>query len=1707
MNRIYKVIWNRSRACWQVVSELAKNNGRVKSHRCRSRRERETLDSMLACRQLAAALAVTLACSLGLAVALAAAAETNATGNLYYGDPGGYPVFATKDTLNTNMGGQYQTVYNYASYLGTYNFTLVKGASGTGASELTVGQVVQSGPAGKTISGKAYPGWAAILGYSKICLKLADGTYADATSYANTGAILDAINTDYWLNPKYAQEIAAAFSSGDLSKLTHLPLFYGLTADGQYELLGSRTIAGSMTNSITQTGTSSYGSVTVNAGDTWRPLDRVKLTTVVSGQYTLHNSVQVGTDGTITNVGYSSPDTFVNLTTGKTMPFAADRKATAGTTVDINNGESPLTGSSSTTYIKVDNLTVGTGGTIDLAYLNTSGSNPLVLQTTSYNKNRTILAENASLADGTVLHFGSYIGVDLAGQSNKTTSLYKFGARGMDQLFVTYATTPDSKAKVYLELGYVGGLTQATQGVATRQTSEYPVFFGILNGAENFTVEGRTTLADGIFSQYQITPVVSRYDNYFTDPANSSLKTGTAWYLDSYSWINLGTASESGRSAADNSVITNNLWKSNYLNMFRRVGSLHRPGFIGERVAMLGDSAPAATNSTPAGGTGTPATGAAASRTLGIVAYPVKEEDQKENAWAEVWHGKYQSSSGYGRRVDQSYNGLQAGYDKLLNHDIHGGKVYTGFFLSKVDGKSNTASGGGDQDSQGLGLYASWVGHNGHYLDAAVMASRLTDKYHLTGNTGSGLGRISGDYSTWACGLGLQYGYQSPVTQQGWYWEPSAALFLGRTNGVSYSLSNDLGISRDSAASATGRLGLKVGKQLAGGKGSVYAGVAALHEFAGGTGLHAFFGNQTMALATASGQDTWWEWSLGGNWKLSPTGVFNLDLNKTTGGDGSDWKVSGGLNWTWGGFWSGGQAAPKDQAVAAAAGGGLRGEAPRGSTALIVGEAPTAAVPAQPAPAATAAQPPAGSPDSQDTTAPLAADGRQPAGETPAASTVPSQPAADRPAGAAAAVDSGEYTFAPVTVEAARPAWESQLSPGQVSVVYPEHFAGEQKDLPDLLDRVPGLFVQRVSGDGHYTVARVRGSTGAQVAVYVDGVLMNLNGEAAVNLSTIPVDNVERIEVYRGYVPARFSGSPLGGVINIVTKKPKTVGGTITQGIKSYGGYTGTYQFTAPAGNGSLLFTWQRDIWGGDFPFTVSPSNRTITTEYGDVNRRSNGYQNENGMAKWQDDHWTVKAAWKDLHEELPRAVDTLQSTGEPGMGGSSGGYTEYFHKGYYDAEQDIRQREFQIGRRDTAGSLDWGWKAYYLNQKKDYRNTGIYKYGADTGTDVDKKYDYIPGFLWTKFDSDKWGFNLNGSLKMGGSHLVEVNFDYSNESLDADGSHWTDWNQSAWVKNWNRQYIHHYKIQEYHLTLQDSITLNQAGDFKLTPVLRADRVVMSTMAANDKKWQYSGAAALQKQLDEHWSVRTNWGTYNRHPNFYELFGDGATIAPNEQAAKFFDLDGQGTWESGHQFDFSVNWQGKLARADTGTSLTWFQRRSRNQFALWQPNVPNAPGSYFPMDDARVHGLELTHTMKWRRVSLDLSGTWQKSEYTDNTMGGILNGRKSVISYTPEWAWNARLDYLFPGDKLDAFAEYHYTGKQFTGTNTDKDYDTYLDALATVNLGAKYSFGNGWKLTAGVDDIFNKGYEARQLNNGAYSSTRAYPLPGRMYYATMEYKF
>lgn len=215
--------------------------------------------------------------------------------------------------------------------------------------------------------------------------------------------------------------------------------------------------------------------------------------------------------------------------------------------------------------------------------------------------------------------------------------------------------------------------------------------------------------------------------------------------------------------------------------------------------------------------------------------------------------------------------------------------------------------------------------------------------------------------------------------------------------------------------------------------------------------------------------------------------------------------------------------------------------------------------------------------------------------------------------------DQKVFELAGVTVEAKRPDWESKLSPGTVTMIETKKFQGEQKDLADILKSVPGVHVRELNGKGQYTVATIRGSTAAQVGVFVDGVMTNLGGDAAVDISTIPIKNVERVEVYRGYIPARFGGTFIGGVINVVTKKPAKAHISAELGKASFGGKSASVEVVAPMKSGSLLFGVNYEKCKGDFPY------ENLSVKYPEKSHKA-----------WYPD------GWKDVKSEIEYCEDRL---------------------------------------------------------------------------------------------------------------------------------------------------------------------------------------------------------------------------------------------------------------------------------------------------------------------------------------------------------------------------------------------------------------------------------------------------------------------------------
>ena len=112
-------------------------------------------------------------------------------------------------------------------------------------------------------------------------------------------------------------------------------------------------------------------------------------------------------------------------------------------------------------------------------------------------------------------------------------------------------------------------------------------------------------------------------------------------------------------------------------------------------------------------------------------------------------------------------------------------------------------------------------------------------------------------------------------------------------------------------------------------------------------------------------------------------------------------------------------------------------------------------------------------------------------------------------------------------------------SPEAVSVIDAKELQGRSISLETVLNKTIGLKVGQTGGLGSSSRIIVHGLEGNRIQILWDGIPMS-NSDGAFSLDEIPIDIIERIEVYKSIIPARFGCDGLGGAINIVTKEFST---------------------------------------------------------------------------------------------------------------------------------------------------------------------------------------------------------------------------------------------------------------------------------------------------------------------------------------------------------------------------------------------------------------------------------------------------------------------------------------------------------------------------------------------------------------------------------------
>lgn len=195
-------------------------------------------------------------------------------------------------------------------------------------------------------------------------------------------------------------------------------------------------------------------------------------------------------------------------------------------------------------------------------------------------------------------------------------------------------------------------------------------------------------------------------------------------------------------------------------------------------------------------------------------------------------------------------------------------------------------------------------------------------------------------------------------------------------------------------------------------------------------------------------------------------------------------------------------------------------------------------------------------------------------------------------------------------------------SPGFASAIEVGHQRGARSAdaLAEVVARAPGATVRSIGGLGQFSSVSLRGSSGQQVALFLDGVPLGSSAGSLVGLADLSLEPLKSIQVFRGYVPAIFGGSTIGGAINLVSdahRGPPRL--QASAGIGSFGArQVGVAASRSLGRQHSLLTRYGYSAARGNFPFYDTNRTPLVASDDTTSRRSNNHYRRHLGQLRLQ---------------------------------------------------------------------------------------------------------------------------------------------------------------------------------------------------------------------------------------------------------------------------------------------------------------------------------------------------------------------------------------------------------------------------------------------------------------------------------------------------------
>lgn len=661
-----------------------------------------------------------------------------------------------------------------------------------------------------------------------------------------------------------------------------------------------------------------------------------------------------------------------------------------------------------------------------------------------------------------------------------------------------------------------------------------------------------------------------------------------------------------------------------------------------------------------------------------------------------------------------------------------------------------------------------------------------------------------------------------------------------------------------------------------------------------------------------------------------------------------------------------------------------------------------------------------------------------------------------------------------VTGQSASTHQESQAI--QIESVELSQLEGRVKDLSEAIEQLPGVNVRTSGSFGDRADISINGLSGTAVRTYLDGLPLEFI-YPQLSITNLPVEQISRVDVYKGVLPIDVGTDALGGGINIITRQQPYNEFKASYGYGSFNTHQANAHFNYKLSEGVVI--------SADATYNYSDNNYRMRAyvwearEEQEIERFHDAYRLGFGSATldvrgkpWAD-KFRIGVSYIDYYKELQNggAITQLAFGGATYRGNAMAASAVYEKRlsPKWQLSSTASLSRNNVLFVDTTANI-YSWSGAVINRNPNMRGE------LSNNTLSDRDFNNIAHRATLD-----WAVSERGRLQL--SNLLAYQHTTGRDET-------RPLEQDFLQKD---QYLtkNILGLEYQHKLLGERLTLALAGKWYTFVIRGFERRSATEVTRQEGMPGYYATAKFD--LWRGFFLRASYESAIRIPTFFQYFGNGANLLPNVELSP----------ETSDNFNLGLSYTHSEGRWRYGTSLNGFLRK-QNDIIYRTTEVFQ---QFRNAEEVETLGVEGDCFAEFRqRLRLQFNITRLRQVYesiaANNPSAQFLVG--TDFPNVPKFFTNTRLSYEFPtlfekDDPLQLYVQHKFVD-EFNFINAAQTYDpaNYVPEQHRIDAGVAYTF---WQRKLRISANVNNLLDADIFDNFSI------PRPGRNCNMKLTYTF